>query len=46
MKLTTIALTKKEVLLMNIITQEVKKKQAVVESAIRKGKVKQATDTA
>ena len=38
MKLTTIALTKKEVLFMNMIIQEVKKKQAVVESAIRKGK--------
>ena len=38
MKLTIKPLTKKEVLLMNIITQEAKKKQAVVESAIRKGK--------
>ena len=38
MKLATKPLTKKEVLFMNIITQEVKKKQAVVESAIRKGK--------
>ena len=38
MKLTTKLLTKKEVLLMNIITQEAKKKQAVVESAMRKGK--------
>ena len=38
MKLTTIALTKKEVLFMNMIIQEVKKKQAVVKSAIRKGK--------
>lgn len=38
MKLATEPLTKKEVLFMNMIIQEVKKKQAVVESAIRKGK--------
>ena len=38
MKLTTKPLTKKEVLFVNIITQEAKKKQAVVERAIRKGK--------
>ena len=38
MKLTTKPLTKKEVLFVNIMTQEAKKKQAVVERAIRKGK--------
>lgn len=38
MKITAKPLTKKEVLLMNIITQEVKKNQAIVERAIRKGK--------
>ena len=38
MKLATKPLTKKEVLFMNMIIQEVKKKQAVVKSAIRKGK--------
>ena len=38
MKLTTKPLTKKEVLFMNIIIQEAKKKQAVIESAIRKEK--------
>ena len=45
MKLTTKPLTKKEVLFMNIITQEAKKKQAVVESAIRKGKSEASADT-
>lgn len=38
-------LTKKEELLMNIITQEARKKQEIVKQAIKMGKAKRAENT-